>query len=481
MSRPGITPIMVNFSLAMDRCTDNPLGPLLSASLKPIMPTPPAILALLNPGRTSHHYMAGVVAGAEQLGLRCGRVDLASAWQAQKQGPAAYASYAAELASWIKAQAFTHCIAYGHNAASLVSLESLTRPVGAEGVGPLTTQLGLRNFMLWTDHPEWCVQGTPMDEPMRTVLRHPLHTHLLKSRAAAAEASEVLQWPGVLGMPVGEDVRAMTAAAGCSEPTFDAVIVVSDAAAPTSESAAWLADEDPDPAAIDRAHLPLALGAARKAVNASQGGSDRWPALEPLIATLLEAKVQQPRRSFWTLSKGLGNPEPLVWAKSSPRRWYGLIGGLRRMVNWRRNFWPAWLARRVKLGVFGCDATSWGVEQSEAQRSWVDYGSLRQAFTSGRCVVSVNAGHDEEGVTHKPFQIAASGSVLVHHATSELEEYLESGRECLLFSRGPELLGHVRACGDDAFRRAMADAGLARCTRDHTWASRVASMLAYEG
>jgi spore maturation protein CgeB len=93
----------------------------------------------------------------------------------------------------------------------------------------------------------------------------------------------------------------------------------------------------------------------------------------------------------------------------------------------------------------------------------------------------VNAGHDEEGVTHKPFQIAASGSVLVHHATSELEEYLESGRECLLFSRGPELLGHVRACGDDAFRRAMADAGLARCTRDHTWASRVASMLAYEG
>ena len=63
MSRPGIRPIKVNFSLAMDRCTDNPLGPLLSASLKPIMPTPPAILVLLNPGRTSHHYMAGVVAG----------------------------------------------------------------------------------------------------------------------------------------------------------------------------------------------------------------------------------------------------------------------------------------------------------------------------------------------------------------------------------------------------------------------------------
>lgn len=436
-----------------------------------------SILVLMNPGRTSRHYMSGIVQGISSLGLACGRLDLAQAWQARNAGPAAYGPFVADLAAWIVKEKFTHCIAYGHNAASLMTLESLTKPIGAPGVGALTTSLGLENIMLWTDHPEWCVQGTAMDEPMRTVLNHPSNLHVLKSAAAAAEAKAMLGWPRMLGCPMGEDVAALAGTPAASEVLFDVSMVVSDAAAPTDIAAGFLANDDPDVRDIDLAHLPKALGAVRKAVLSFDSGADRWPALEPFMVRWLEAKCASPIRSFWKLLPDFGGDTQLAWMTESPRRWYAIVAAMRRLVNWRRNFWPAWLARRARLGVFGCDASCWGVEQTPQQRMWVEYDTLRAAFTSGACALNINAGHDEEGVTHKPFQIASSGAALVHHETTELDELLAPDHEYLGFSSGPQLLAHVKACGHADYRMALGQAAAARCARDHSWGSRIAHLL----
>ena len=436
-----------------------------------------AILVLLNPGRTSRHYMSGIVQGISSLGLGCGRLDLAQAWQAHKAGPAAYTAFVNDLTAWIVKENFTHCIAYAHNAASLMTPKSLAKPIGTPGVGPLTTSLGLENIMLWTDHPEWCVQGTAMDEPMRTVLDHPGNLHVLKSAAAAAEAKAMLGWPRMLGCPMGEDVAAIAGTPAATDVAFDVSMVLSDAAAPTEIAAGFLTYEDPDVRAIDLAHVPKALGAARKAVLACEGGTERWPALEPLVVRWLETKCANPSRSFWSVLPDSGGALELDWIRASPRRWYAIIAAMRRLVNWRRNFWPAWLAKRVRLGVFGCDASCWGVEQSPDQRGWVEYGSLRAAFTSGACALNINAGHDEEGVTHKPFQIASSGAALVHHETTELDGLLAPDHEYLRFSNGPQLLAHVHACRNADYRIALGQAAAARCARDHSWASRLAQLL----
>jgi spore maturation protein CgeB len=89
----------------------------------------------------------------------------------------------------------------------------------------------------------------------------------------------------------------------------------------------------------------------------------------------------------------------------------------------------------------------------------------------------VNAAHDEEGVTHKPFQIACCRRALVHHEISELDRLFTPGSECLLFRDGPSLLEHVRSCADESRGATIAERALDRCSRDHGWDARLRALL----
>ncbi len=430
------------------------------------------LLALINPGRTSRHYMEGLVQSALAAGCRCETVNLGEVWGAQRDGPKAYHNCLTQLAARIAAAKCTHCIGYAHNATSLVAKAPGGDPM------PLPTLLGLTSIMIWTDHPEWCVNGTVMDLPIRGVLSHPLHTHILKSRSAASECSSILGWPNVRSFAMAEcrdwiDTRPAT------EPTYDVSMVVSDAAAPSAISAAFLDDDDPDVQAIDLKHAEVAANAARMHLSPQVPDAIGPERIDALLSEWISRKISRPNDSFWSLSRSLLHQHRacLDWFSAEPRRWYSTIACLRGVVNWRRNFWPAWLARRCNLGVFGCDASCWGVSQSPEQKGWIGYRALSDAYRSGACALSINAGHDEEGVTHKPFQIASSGTAMVHHATQELADLFTPGREILTFTRGPELIKHIEACRNRDYRINLGLAAQERCRRDHDWSCRLDALL----
>ena len=98
------------------------------------------------------------------------------------------------------------------------------------------------------------------------------------------------------------------------------------------------------------------------------------------------------------------------------------------MVGWRRNFWLAWLGRRVNLGLYGSPAAPMGLPQTAEAAGWVGYEQQAAVYAhSGQSRSTSTRPADEEGLTHKPFQIAASGVACIHHASAGLESCFTPG------------------------------------------------------
>jgi spore maturation protein CgeB len=96
----------------------------------------------------------------------------------------------------------------------------------------------------------------------------------------------------------------------------------------------------------------------------------------------------------------------------------------------------------------------------------------------GKVVLNLTAGYDEEGITAKPFEIAASGCAMLHNWNKGLESFFEIGTEIAAFRRPREAVDQVEALlSDDARRRAMGDAARARLERDHSWDTRLGRLL----
>lgn len=320
---------------------------------------------MLNPDRTSRNYILGLAAGAARLGVRCSTLDLAPVWEAVAKGEGDAAMSAA--AEWVRLEGVITAMGYAQNPSTLRT-PSHWRP--GQPTRALLSSLAIPTFHLWTDHPEWCLGGRLLAPSAAELLDSPQHVHLLKSAAAADEAARVLGWKNIISMPMAERIVPPRAA---DARRFDCTIMVSDAAEPTTESRAFLEHSDPDPTAIDQAHAEVALRGVSKFLRRwhkqpGLAGLDREvPTREEraLISHLwLEAKIRTPRFTLWRLAceRGLMDKPVFTRLMASPRAYYGVVACLRRVVGWRRNFWPTWLGRRARVGVFGCDAECWEVE-----------------------------------------------------------------------------------------------------------------------
>lgn len=426
---------------------------------------PDGVLFLLNPGRTSRAYLLGLRNAAARLGIPTVAIELAPVWEYFKQGGdrLQFASYVRDL---VRANSIATAIGYGFN-----GVEFGQSPAAP----PLLADLGLVHLMLWTDHPEWCLNAAPLEEPLRTRLNHPLHVHLLKSESAAAEASRVLGWRNIHSMHMAEDT--VTVHPDPIEPVYDVVSVLSDAAPLPEALLPFLAESDPVPATLDELMRPAALAAFNKVVR-QESPAQSPERFTPLAQEWLDAKQAHPTHSLFRLSAKLRQQENLRWLEAAPTRWYRAISALRRMTAWRRSFWLAWLARRANVCVFGSDARSLGVTQPPGADAWVPYDRLASTFAQGRLAININASHDEEGLTHKPFQIAAAGVACLHHSSEGLESVLDPHKEVAVFSNGRELLAHVHELLDNPHRRFdMAQAAQARARTEHDWANRWSYLL----
>jgi spore maturation protein CgeB len=79
----------------------------------------------------------------------------------------------------------------------------------------------------------------------------------------------------------------------------------------------------------------------------------------------------------------------------------------------------------------------------------------------------------------RPFDITASGGVLVTHYQRELPGLFEEGKECVSFRDGAGMIEALaRIEREPAAYSAMALAGRARTLREHTWEKRMGRVMA---
>lgn len=437
-----------------------------------------APLFLVPPGRQARFALLGMVRAAERMGLRHSWVDLQAfrtSLRAASASPGGMSLFVREHRNMLRDEGLTHVVSYGGGGITDLSMPA-TKAVGDRTHESLWEHLGLDAVMWWTDHPNWESDGMALEPQNRSRMAGSRYSHFLKSGPAAAEASRALGWERVVGLPVAEDYETLTPA-GARQPRHDVVAIVG-SLPPVSEVAArWLADDDPEPAAIDRAGIPSAVGRVVDWTREQSG-----PCEEVLVwaEEVLAARSEAPQRTIYelTMTRQETHAPAVSWLWADARRWYGAQRILRQAAGWRRSFWLAWLARRVDLGVYGCDVSAAGIAQPNDARSWVSYADQSRVYALGKCAININQSHDEAGLTHKPFQIVASGTACVHHSTSGLNEVFDVRREMFAFSRGPQLLHLVdRLCADADLREEVAMRALARARRDHTWDARLTSML----
>lgn len=435
------------------------------------------LLVLLPPGNQARHYLIAMHRAAERMGLRSRMVEITQLRERLMRATnpqTAAAAMTHTLTGLIKAHCATHVL--GYVTAGTVDLGLVPT---TQGPSTLWTTFGLRQILLWTDHPNWAVSELALQPDVRQALGNQLTDHWLKSNAAAEEARAVLGWPNISAMPMAEDYEHLRPPER-SRPMHDVVTIVGSLSPLPEASVKYLDREDPDPRAIDRAMIPQVLARWDERVA---GASPMVDAMHRFAVDLLEARAVEPAATVWHLSKRLepSYGECTAWLRSDPKRWYDAEAILRQASGWRRSFWIAWLARRVNLGVYGCPAIDLGVDQPRGADQWVEYERQPAVYALGRCALNINQSHDQAGVTHKPFQIAASGVPCVHHATSELAELFTPGREIVTFTRGPELLAWIdRLCADPRLRESIATRGFERARTQHNWERRLEVMLGLE-
>ena len=108
----------------------------------------------------------------------------------------------------------------------------------------------------------------------------------------------------------------------------------------------------------------------------------------------------------------------------------------------------------------------------------MEYRGQASAYARGKVAINISQGSEEEGVSHKPFQIAASGVPLVHIDRKGLAECFDPTTEVAVFdtpAEAREIIGEL--VRDPDRRSAMASAARQRFERDHTWAQRLTSMF----
>jgi spore maturation protein CgeB len=133
-----------------------------------------------------------------------------------------------------------------------------------------------------------------------------------------------------------------------------------------------------------------------------------------------------------------------------------------------------YLARFFRVGVFGSDWSSVGIGGG----GWVDYANQAAAYARGKVAINISQAGEEEGVSHKPFQIAAAGVPMVHIHRRGLDELFDVGREIEAFATPRQARDTVAALLNDPKRRtAMAAAARSRLERDHTWSNRLLTMF----
>ncbi len=426
------------------------------------------LLILLNPGRFTRHSLMDMLRAAERLGIAAGSVEMGDIWQIQQSGRVPNAeAFAAELRR-LNVRAV---LGSGPNGLYEwpVSHAPDGRPV------PFFESLGIAHLLWWTDHPQWANERMNLRADLQPLLRSPNNHHFVKSELAADELRDLLRWPNVHGLPVAEDPERLRPAVDVT-PDFDVVVVMGSPPLLDPAVAAFLDQEEPDPMAMTRtvaARIAPQLDALwaerapRELVDTVTAFGRAW--LEQRTAESLTGTY----RVFLRLESSFA--DAVRWLRENPSTYFDALELFWQLARWQRTFHVRYLAKYFRIGVFGTDWSSVGVGGDGA---WVNHDDQPRIYARGKIALNLSQAGDEEGVSHKPFQIAACGVPLVHIERSGLGSCFAPGEEVETFRTPREARDVIAALlADPGRRRRMADAARQRVCQEHTWEHRLVQML----
>jgi hypothetical protein len=341
---------------------------------------------------------------------------------------------------------------------------------------------GVPHMMYWLDHPQWAHDRIGLRADLQPAFRSPNCFHFVKSAAHAFELNRILGWPNCAECAPACDAAHIKPAYDV-EPDFDVVAIFGGSPQPAAWMQRLLDERDPDPHDIAE-HYTEEIRAEMSALWDVQNVQPQLLAqLRALGDRLMQYRLADLNKAAAWHLPALSDefPQAMGWLTFNYPVYFRMVELTWRYRGWLREFMIAYLAKHFRVAVFGGDWSALGCQCPSSE--WVDFVDMPRVFARGKVVLNLSAGHDEEGLTAKPFEIAASaGGALVHNDCVGIERYFEPGVEIETFSRPREAVEVIRALlSDDARRKSMTFAARRRVERDHCWDSRLIRLLANTG
>ncbi len=447
--------------------TANAVPPVKAPDLETLR-TGDRILILNNPGDFTRNYLQDMGAACERLGLRPATLELSDIWSRSSAGtPIDWKSLAENLHNG----GFRAAISTGHNG---VFDLPMTQDVSGRKV-PFLQMLGIPHIQWWTDHPHWAHERVALSEQVQPALRSENHHVFVKCELAAGEIRQFLKWPHVYGLPVAENPDRLKPARDVS-PDCDVVAVVGSPPELDPDLKPFLKEDDPDVSAMSE------CVAAKVRQKLSSLWAERGPAniqneLNALGDNWVAARATDALtgsfRVFCRLEPQY--PQACSWIRENYRVYFDALHILWDFGRWQRTFTLAYLARYFRVRVLGNPDWS-SLELGGSPR--IPHDAQPATYASGTLGINISQCNDEEGITHKPFQMAACGVPMIHIERKGLSDCFAPDEEFMAFLTPREARDAVTALLDDRERReAMAFAARNRVICDHTWDKRLVEIF----
>ena len=439
------------------------------------------LLLLMNPGQMSRPWLLGMGVAVEKMGIPTDAFELRRVWEDRNLGripdPISFRDTLRRMN--VKA-----VLSYTSNGSWEWPALRDPQDHGARAI-PYFEQIGVPHLVWWSDHPQWANNKDALLAKNQFFGLSPNTHHFMKSDLAAREIQSMLHWPNCHGLPVAEDVERIKPVYGVT-PDFDVVTIIGCPPTPDAEIDAFLEHDDPDVRAIRRI---LATRIHRKLADLwdKHVPTEIRATVDRFAHTWVDRRRQEPLTGSFRIFERLepDHPEATGWLRSEPQVYFDAVEALWEFGRWQRTFVTRYLAKYFSVGVFGSDWSSVGLPAhgvGSPDGDWVLNDDQPQFYARGRVALSVSQAGDEEGIAHKPFQMAASGAAMVHIDRQGLSDCFTPGVEVETFQTPREARDKIAALlADPARREAMGHAARERVVRDHSWEVRMPQMLTAAG
>ncbi|MHC5111046.1 MAG: glycosyltransferase family protein [Planctomycetota bacterium] len=429
------------------------------------------LLVLTNPGRTTRHYLHDMARAAARLGISVVTFEISQLWGAAKSGRSVDATWFSQR---LRENNVRAVIGSGMNGV-------FDWPVAVEPTGrviPFFEQLGIPHLLWWTEHPHWAFERQALRDDLQSGLMSRNCHHFVKSELAADELRDILHWPYCYGIPVAEDGDRLAPATGV-KPEYDVVAILGSPPELDDSLVALMQQDDPKLHDI-HAHIAKRVSAGLESIwQRYLPGSQLHAAIE-FGKAWLAARTSDMRTGSYMHFKAIAQsfPEVSEAILGNYHAYFDALDVMWELGKWQRMFVLRYLARHFKFAVYGHDWSGVGIPGG----GWVDHDDMPSAYGRGRIAINISQRGDEEGISHKPFQIAACGVPLMHNDVRGLSDCFAPDVEVMRFDSPIDARRKVETIlGDPRRLDLMARAARERVCREHSWEQRLTQMFSRAG